>query len=159
MKPFPWKCLHCRERTVSPAVLPSYEAEMEHDGRPYALTLTDFPVLQCSHCGEILLDDEANQRISDALRDKAGLLSPAEIRQKREALNLTQKQVAGFLQISDSTLSRWETGAQLQQRCMDRFLRSFFDLEALRDYLGVGADESSWPSIGDTVPPVMSRGY
>ena len=150
MKPFPWKCMHCRERTVSPATLPSYEREVEHDGRKYTVTLSNFPVLQCSNCGELVLDDEANQRISDALRAKVGLLFPAEIRQKREALNLTQKQVAGHLQISESTLSRWETGAQLQQRCMDNFLRAFFDLQALRNYLG--AHVSSRPGTEDPVP-------
>lgn len=136
MKPFPWKCTHCRARNVLPATLPSYEREVEHDGRKYTVALADFPVLQCGNCGELSLDDEANHRISDALRSKVGLLFPVEIRQRREALGLTQKQVAACLQISESTLSRWETGAQLQQRCMDKILRAFFDLEALRNYLG-----------------------
>src|SRR5262249_49580302 len=125
MKPFPWKCGECRERAVSPVTLPSYRAELEHDGRTYPIIVTDFQVLRCSRCGTIVLDDAANRRLSDALRGAAGLLQPSEIRERREALGLTQKQLAHHLQISEFTLSRWETGAQIQQRCMDRFLRVF----------------------------------
>jgi hypothetical protein len=33
------------------------------------------------------------------------------------------------------TLSRWETGAQIQQRSLDRFLRAFFKLPELRETL------------------------
>lgn len=144
MKPFPWRCAECRERAVSPAVLTSYEVEVEHDGRRYAVTVPDLDVLKCGNCAEIILDDAANERITEALRRKADLLLPCEIRQKREALGLTQKQVAASMQISESTLSRWETGFQIQQRCMDRFLRAFFDLEDLRCYLGVS--QTSWGS-------------
>ncbi len=135
-KPFPWKCLHCRERSVAPTELSEYTREFDHDGRKYTVTLKDLAVLQCAHCGEIVLDEAANLRISDGLRRAAGLLLPADIRSKREALGLTQRQMAAALQIAESTLSRWETGAQIQQRCMDRFLRSFFDLEELRSLSG-----------------------
>jgi DNA-binding transcriptional regulator YiaG len=137
MKAFPKKCMRCRERAVSPIRLPSYETELEHDGRKYSVTLPDFDVLQCANCGEIYLDDAANERLIEALRSRVGLLSPREIRCRREQLELTQKAVANALQISESTLSRWETGAQMQQRCMDTFLRAFFDLEELRGYLGI----------------------
>jgi DNA-binding transcriptional regulator YiaG len=36
---------------------------------------------------------------------------------------LTQKQFAHLLGVGEATVSRWETGAQIQQRAMDRFLR------------------------------------
>jgi putative zinc finger/helix-turn-helix YgiT family protein len=134
--------MHCRERAVSPTTIPSYQRDVEHDGRSYAIAVEQLRVLQCGNCGEIVLDDAANRRISDALRTAAGLMLSEEIRQRREALGLLQKQVASALQISESTLSRWETGAQIQQRCMDRFLRAFFDLEALRGYLST--PEAAW---------------
>src|SRR5271155_1660255 len=124
--PTPTKCLICRERAVSPTTLASYAAEMEHDGRKYALTVADVPVLQCQNCGEIYLDVSANERLSDALRAAAGLLSPTEIREKREGLGLTQKQLASLLRIPEFTLSRWEAGAQIQQGSMDAFLRVIF---------------------------------
>ena len=148
MKPFPWKCMYCRERTVSPVTLPTYQKELEHDGRKYAVTVPNLRVYQCTKCGEIVLDDEANCRISDALRSAVGLLFPSQIRRMRESLYLTQRRLATALQISESTLSRWETGAQLQQRCMDRMLRAFFDLEELRNYFG--SSESAWPASAES---------
>ncbi|HEY2156595.1 MAG TPA: type II TA system antitoxin MqsA family protein [Isosphaeraceae bacterium] len=134
-KPYPWKCAACRERAVAPVALPSYSASLEHDGRAYEVELHDLPVLRCGHCGEVVFGDEAEVRLSDALRDAAGLLHPAEMRGRREALGLTQKQLARRLRIAESTLSRWETGAQIQQKCTDLMLRSFFDVPELRRYL------------------------
>jgi len=136
MKPFPWKCGECREREVQPKVLSTYETDLDHDGRSYHVELTDFPVLECQRCGARLIQDEGNRRLSEALRQAVGLLSPVEIKAHRDALGLTQKQLAEYLRISESTLSRWETGAQIQQRAMDVLLRGFFDLEAFRGYLG-----------------------
>jgi putative zinc finger/helix-turn-helix YgiT family protein len=126
----------CRERAVSPDTLAAYAAEMEHDGRKYDVSVANFQVLRCQNCGELFLDEAANERLSDALRAAVGLLAPAEIREKREDLGLTQKQLASLLRISEFTLCRWETGAQLQQRSMDAFLRVFFEAPEARRILG-----------------------
>jgi len=116
-------------------VLPSYEAELEHDGRTYKVALENLNVLRCETCGAIILDDQANERISQALRRQARLLTPEEIHANRQALSLTQKQLAGSLGIAEATLSRWETGAQIQQRAFDRFLRVFFLFPSVRAVL------------------------
>lgn len=137
MKPYPRKCTNCRNRALSASTLPTYTMKGEHDGRKYDVTVEDLAVLKCTHCGAIVLDDSADERLTEALRAEIGLLTPDEIRSRRESLGLTQKEFANFLQIAESTLSRWETGAQMQQRCMDRFLRCFFDVPEVRDYLGV----------------------
>jgi putative zinc finger/helix-turn-helix YgiT family protein len=149
MKAFPWKCASCRERAAKQVVLPSYTAELEHDGRKYQIALTDLEVVQCEHCGAIVLDDVAEARLIDALRIRAGLLNPSEIRAKRESLSLTQKVLANLLGIADSTISRWETGAQIQQRSLDKFLRCFFELPDVRRFLG--APMTTW-----TMVPVRS---
>ena len=60
-------CMVCRERAVSSTTLASYATEMEHDGRKYAISVPDFHVLKCQHCGEIFLDQAANERLSDAV--------------------------------------------------------------------------------------------
>ena len=78
-------------------------------GRKYTVTVKDFRVLQCQRCQVIVFDEAANETLSNALRVEAGLLRPEEIHANREKLGLTQKQLAGFLRISESTLSRWET--------------------------------------------------
>jgi DNA-binding transcriptional regulator YiaG len=137
MKQFPWKCGKCRERAVNPVTLDTYATELEHDGRKYPVSLASFDVARCEKCGTMIFGDAANRRLSDALRSEAGLMQPAEIRAKREALGLTQKALAGHLLIAEATLSRWETGAQIQQRAMDAFLRVFFESSEARGILGV----------------------
>ncbi len=136
MKPFPHKCGTCRERAVEPVTLPVYSMKLEHDGRGYEVIVENLLTPKCRACGEIMLDEAAIDRLDDGLRKAAGLLLPAEIREGRERLGLKQAEMAALLKISPSTLSRWETGGQLQQRAMDLLLRAFFDVPELRAYLG-----------------------
>ena len=135
MTTFPLKCSKCKERQVQRTVL-DYRAAFEHDGRAYDFVVPGLSVLQCQRCGTIVLDDQANKLISAAFRQHAGLLPPNQIRQHRERLGLTQKQLAAFLDVSVSTLSRWETDAQIQQRAMDKLLRGFFTVPEFRYFLG-----------------------
>jgi putative zinc finger/helix-turn-helix YgiT family protein len=157
MKPFPWKCADCRERAVRPISIARYETELEHDGRKYRVSVAGLEVERCEKCGATIFNDSANRRLTDALRTEVGLLSPAEIRARREELKLTQKELAGHLQIAEATRSRWETGAQIQQRAMDKFLRVFFQSAEARRILGVGGqkraavDDAATASIG---PPL-----
>jgi putative zinc finger/helix-turn-helix YgiT family protein len=125
------KCGKCRQRAVVLATVP-YTTTFDHDGRKYTVTVPDLVVPRCSNCGTIALDEEANRRLSAAFREQAGLLAPEQIRDNRLALGLTQQALADLLGVGVSTLSRWETGAQIQQRSLDRFLRAFFTLPPLR---------------------------
>ena len=143
MKPFPWKCGECRQKAVHPVKLPEYSVPMEHDGRTYQVSVKDFDVLKCRECGAIEITDESGERLSEAYRQAVGLLSSAEIRARRIGLGLSQKQLAEALKISESTLSRWETGAQIQQRSLDLLLRLVFDLPEVRDHLKVPATKAS----------------
>lgn len=143
MKRFPWKCGECGQRAVHPATLDTYSAELDHDGRTHQITVRQFPVMRCERCGAIVLDDAANRRLSEALRAAAGLLQPNEILAGRQGLGLTQKELAHYLQIAEATLSRWETGAQIQQRSMDRLLRGFFFVPEFRRFLGAAEPRST----------------
>ena len=125
-----------RDSAIYPNVLETYNTELDHDGKTYPISVSNFEVMQCRNCSAIVLDDDANRRLSDALRSAVGLLQPTEIRSHREKLGLTQKTLAAHLQIAEATLSRWETGAQIQQRAMDRFLRVFFLSAEVRSILG-----------------------
>ncbi len=135
------KCMECRQRAVARTVLPSYTTDIEHDGRSYRITVPNFEVLQCQECKAVVIDEQADDRLYAALRQEVGLLSPEEIVANRKKLGLTQSQLAGFLRIADSTLSRWETGAQIQQKAMDALLRVYFQSTEARIILGgpVGA--------------------
>jgi transcriptional regulator with XRE-family HTH domain len=70
-------------------------------------------------------------------------LTPAAIRENRLRLNLTQRELAEQLDIAEATLSRWETGAQIQQRAFDRLLRAYFGVPALRKFLKQEFDQST----------------
>ena len=139
----PGKCMNCRQLAVAPACIPSYSTEMEHDGRGYHLEIANLDVFRCENCGTLSLDDVACDRIFDALRSAAGLLDPSEIRGRREALGLSREELADLLQVSEGALGRWEEGAQLHQRSVDRFLRAFFEVEELRHYLAATSPANS----------------
>jgi putative zinc finger/helix-turn-helix YgiT family protein len=119
---YPKRCGKCGQKKMHLATVP-YATTIEHDGRAYPVVIPALTVPQCGNCKAISIDDEADQQISAAFRREARLLTPEEIREGREKLGLTQKQFANLLGVGEATVSRWETGAQIQQRALDRFLR------------------------------------
>lgn len=131
------KCAKCRQAAVS-QVSKRYETTREHDGRTYSLAIPDLSLLVCGNCGNQIVPDDSDDRLNDALRDAAGLLKPREIREFRTRLQLTQELMADDIGIAKETLSRWETGAQIQQRAFDNFLRAYFHMPSLRAFLRRG---------------------
>lgn len=136
---------------MNPAVV-DYPVQMEHDGRAYSFTVPNLEVLQCDSCRNRVLTDAAHKAITNALRREAGLLLPEEIRARRTAVGLTQKQLAASLKVAESTLCRWETGGQIQQRAMDLLLRLFFEVPEVRRWLGAGGTIDPGP-----LPPGTNR--
>ena len=125
------KCPNCRERTIQ-VVPENYSTTLEHDGRSYDVSVPNLPVLVCSRCGYRTLDRDANSILGIALRNAAGLMQPENIRECREKLGFSQKVLADHLGIAPATLSRWETGAQIQQRGYDNILRLYFKFPLVR---------------------------
>jgi putative zinc finger/helix-turn-helix YgiT family protein len=119
---------------MRPATI-DYSAEMEHDGRAYTVTVPSLDVLLCDQCPAKVLPDASYERLADALRRQASLLMPSEIVAKRTGLGLNQKDFAQLLGVAPETVSRWETGGQIQQRVMNDFMRAVFDVPELREYL------------------------
>ncbi len=95
--------------------------------------------LRCSKCGEVVLRfQEAKRLHEDAIaiyRKKHGLLSADEIRAIREHFTLTQAGLAHLLRLGANTVSRWESGRNVQTAAMDMFLRLIRDLPGSLDYL------------------------
>lgn len=143
VKPYPWKCGRCRQRAVKPAIV-DYSTTIEQDGRTYEVAVPQLPVARCETCGDIVLDDEANERISETFRALLALLTPAQIRQNRERLGLSPQQLADALGIAEAALSRLEAGGQIQPRALDRLLRLYFGCEQVRTVL---ADEAQLASL------------
>src|SRR5262245_53612330 len=93
--------------------------------------------LRCPKCGEIVLRMDQSRRFReralDAYRSRYGLLSADEIRAVREKHRLTQGQLARLLRLGGNTISRWESGRNVQTAAMDVLLRLIRDIpESLR---------------------------
>ena len=131
-RPYPWTCTRCRQRQVYPDKV-DYSTTIDHDGRSYAVSVPSLEVPKCRNCGKIVLTDSANRRISEAFRREAGLMTPEEIRAGRIRCGLDQQTFADLLGIAVSTLSRWETGAQIQQRSLNRLIEAYFASPEVRE--------------------------
>ncbi len=127
----PRKCGDCRERSVD-VVTERYETDLEHDGRSYKIILPDLTLFKCGHCGNIMLPDEAEERLTAELRRCAGLMEPSNIVENRLALGLNQKELADLLGVAVATLCRWERGTQLPQKLMDKVMRHYFQSPRFR---------------------------
>lgn len=95
--------------------------------------------LECPKCGEVVLRrDQARSFRKAALaryRAMHDLLSADEIRAIRERHGLTQGQMATLLRLGANTLSRWETGRNVQTAAMDVLMRLIRDVPGTLDYL------------------------
>jgi putative zinc finger/helix-turn-helix YgiT family protein len=147
------KCPNCRERRVT-QVTERYDTTVEHDGRAYDISIPDLTLLKCEACGNRVLPGDADDRVSDAVRVAAGLLSPVEIRGKRLGLNLTPAEVADALGVSEEIFGQWESGSLIPSRQSDRMLRAFFAVPELRRYLS-GPGARTAPTPGATPEPPL----
>jgi putative zinc finger/helix-turn-helix YgiT family protein len=95
--------------------------------------------LRCPDCGEIVLRLDQARRLQEAAHDlyrrKHGLLSAGEIRSLRERFDMTQSALADLLRLGSNTLSRWESGRNVQTASMDVLLRMLRDVPGTVDYL------------------------
>jgi putative zinc finger/helix-turn-helix YgiT family protein len=95
--------------------------------------------LRCPKCDEVVLPSSAARRLQeDAIavyRKKHGLLSADEIRAIREQFGLTQRELARLLHLGANTISRWESGRNVQTEAMEMLLRLLRDLPGSLAYL------------------------
>ena len=95
--------------------------------------------LRCPRCAEVVLRLQDSKRLGeDAIalyRKKHGLLSADDIRALRERFELTQADLARLLRLGANTISRWESGRNVQTAAMDMLLRLIRDLPGSIDYL------------------------
>jgi putative zinc finger/helix-turn-helix YgiT family protein len=95
--------------------------------------------LRCPKCGEVMLRFQDSKRLGeDAIgiyRKKHGLLSADEIRAIREHFQLTQAALTRLLRLGANTISRWESGRNVQTDVMDILLRMIRDLPESIIYL------------------------
>ena len=82
---------------------------------------------ECSACGERFYTHKqslaSSRARAGALRQHAGLLTPAEIRAFRARSGLTQLHLELLLGTGRKTVVRWEKGTVCQSRAADRLIR------------------------------------
>lgn len=82
---------------------------------------------RCKNCGEAFFDPQQakkhNRAIKNEIRKKYGLLSPEEIIEIRNRLNLTQSELEELLGAGQKVVVRWESGKVIQSGGHDNMLR------------------------------------
>lgn len=95
--------------------------------------------LRCPSCGEIVLLYEGAKDLQERgialFRQSHGLLSADEIRTLRAQLGVSQGQLATLLRLGQNTVSRWESGRNVQSAAMDLLLKLLRDVPGTLDYL------------------------
>lgn len=99
----------------------------------------DVPHRRCPRCREVVLTHEEarafNRRALETYRREHGLLAEREIRDIRERLKLTQSALSRLLRLGSNTVSRWESGRNVQSASMDVMLRLLRDVPGALAYL------------------------
>ena len=118
---YPKKCGQCGGR-----VEPSVEA-ISVDLRGETISVEGIDHGRCTQCGEAYLDLEATERLQKEavrrLREARGLLTPAEIRDLRTSLGLSQAGLEKLLGTGPKTVVRWEKGTVFQSVTADKLMR------------------------------------
>ena len=83
----------------------------------------EVPVNICNQCGGQWTGAEAEDVRKAAVCQYLGRLTPDEVRGVREKCRLSQAEFSKLTGLGEASLSRWETGAQIQNASSDRLLR------------------------------------
>jgi putative zinc finger/helix-turn-helix YgiT family protein len=126
-------CPHCRTTMTERRSTLKVPVNGEEVSVPSAVHL------RCPKCDEVVLRFSDARRVQeDAIaiyRKKHGLLSADEIRAIRERFDLTQSELARLLRLGANTISRWESGRNVQTEAMEILLRLLRDLPGSLNYL------------------------
>lgn len=125
-------CFECENGELTPAMV--HLASTRH-GESFTVEVAG---LKCDKCGFETVDSEQSAEftrfISDAYREKHGLLTGAEIRARRLQLRMTQQRFSEHLGVGIASVKRWESG-QIQENAMDQLIRLKTDPAAARENL------------------------
>ncbi|MDD5261806.1 MAG: helix-turn-helix domain-containing protein [Methylacidiphilales bacterium] len=98
------------------------------DGKNIAETINHrVQALKSRKTGEIYFDGHALGELDKVKARHMGLLTPEQIKELREHLDLTQKEISELLQIGEKTWTRWETGRERPSRSLNLLLQSILD--------------------------------
>ena len=120
------------------------------DGDGVAETIRiEVPVRVDPESGEEILTPEAHELIEKTKARRMGLMSPDELRELRERLDLTQEEMSDLLQIGAKTYTRWESGRARVSRSLNVLLCALRDGRIDVNYLRSLRDpefQPEWPT-------------
>lgn len=126
-------CPLCGAGSLSEKVVEEFFSYKGH-----SLAVPDYRILECSACGEAVVEKDSARRAEKLLKDFGrqvdGLLTAADIKRIRRKLHLTQEQMATVLGGGLKGFTRYENGQIIQSRAMDNLLRI---LDRFPESLGV----------------------
>lgn len=94
--------------------------------------------------GEWVLSEEAHKLIEDTKAREMRLLIPSQLKELRERLGYTQKQMGELFQIGEKSWSRWESGKHRPSRLVNLLIRMLYDKAVSIEYL--------WKLAGKVTP-------
>lgn len=128
------QCLECGKHGLVETTI-DHTATMRYEGTNYQVRVPELMAYVCPGCKAVEFQDGARRQLGDAFCAVLGLMTPAHLRHCREALKVTQRELADVLGIAAESISRWESGVVVQSRAYDRFLRTYFYVPEAREYL------------------------
>jgi len=113
------ECFECGKGSLIPAMV---ELTGYRHGEEFTVRANG---LQCTACGFKTIDNEQSggftKLVSDAYREKHGLLTSAQIREARNRLGMSQEKFAQYLKVGPASVNRWENG-QIQDEAMNELI-------------------------------------
>ncbi len=93
------------------------------------------PVTIDPHTGEDMMTAEGIELIETTKARHMGLMLPEEIRELRQRLGLTQREISELLQAGEKSFTRWEKGHGRPSRMVNVILRALYDGKLTVEYL------------------------
>ena len=87
----------------------------------------EVPLKWDAELNEWLLTEEAHEIIDNTKARHMGLISPAELKEVRLRLRLSQRQIGSLLQVGEKSYTRWETGRSRPSRSLNVLLCALRD--------------------------------
>ncbi len=116
------KCPLCEKGVIRDTVQ-DYSTTVKEGGHYKQIVFKNLAVEFCSNCKEVFLPKESLEIVNSERHKLRGLLSPAQLKKLRQDLGLTQTKISELLGIGKKSYLRWEKGASLQSKSMDKYLR------------------------------------
>jgi putative zinc finger/helix-turn-helix YgiT family protein len=139
------QCSDCNGRIRTENVRHVFTYGVGPEARDLECTL---PVRICDACGAEYVDEEGEEIRHEAVCRHLNVLTPREIQTLRAQYG-TQASFAALTGIGEASLSRWETGASIQSKAYDNYLRLLQRPENIRSLLSrqriPGVDERAAP--------------